>query len=93
MVDSASIEVNRRRRRAKSEGLDVHKLPSMLMHDQHGERQVWQVVKVPSIEAEDQRHLELNKDQYCLKKRTKLFVQQQWRAVGCYGLGGLRTKH
>jgi transposase len=55
--DSASIEVNRRRRRAKSDGLDVRKLLSMLLRYAQGERQVWQVVKVPSVEAEDQRHL------------------------------------
>src|SRR5712692_5870267 len=57
VVDSSSIEVNRRRRRAKSDGLDVRKLLSMLIRYHHGERQVWQVVKVPSVEAEDQRHL------------------------------------
>src|SRR5499427_1183487 len=56
VVDSSSIEVNRRRRRAKSDGLDVRKLLSMLMRYEQGERQVWQVVKVPSVEAEDQRH-------------------------------------
>jgi transposase len=57
VVDSSAIEVSRRRRRAKSDGLDVRKLLSMLMRYHHGERQVWQVVKVPSVEAEDQRHL------------------------------------
>jgi transposase len=57
VVDSSSIEVNRRQRRAKSDGLDVRTLLSMLMRYQHGERQVWQVVNVPSVEAEDQRHL------------------------------------
>jgi transposase len=57
VVDSSSIEVNRRKRRAKSDGLDVRKLLSMLMRYKHGERQVWRVVNVPSVEAEDQRHL------------------------------------
>jgi transposase len=56
-VDASSIEVNRRRRRAQSDGLDVRKLLSMLMRYAQGERQGWQVVKVPSVEAEDQRHL------------------------------------
>ena len=51
------IEVNRRKRRAKSDGLDVRKLLSMLMRYQQGERQVWRVVHVPSVEAEDERHL------------------------------------
>ena len=57
VVDSSSIEVNRRKRRAKSDGLDVRKLLSMLMRFHHGERDVWRGVNVPSIEAEDQRHL------------------------------------
>ena len=57
VVDSSSIEVNRRKRRAKSDGLDVRKLLSMLMRYAHGERQVWRVVKVPSVDAEDHRHL------------------------------------
>jgi transposase len=57
VVDSSAIEVSRRQRRAKSDGLDVRKVLSMLMRYHHGERHVWQVVKVPSVEAEDQRHL------------------------------------
>jgi transposase len=56
VVDSSSIEVNRRRRRAKSDGLDVRKLVSMLMRYAQGERAVWRVVHVPSVEAEDHRH-------------------------------------
>jgi transposase len=57
VVESSSIEVNRRKRRAKSDALDVRKLLSMLMRYHYGERQVWRVVNVPSVEAEDQRHL------------------------------------
>ena len=57
VVDSSAIEVSRRQRRAKSDGLDVRKLLSMLMRYHQGERHVWQVVKVPAGEAEDQRHL------------------------------------
>jgi transposase len=57
VVDSSAIEVSRRQRRAKSDGLDVRKLLSMLIRYHEGERQVWQVVNVPSVEAEDQRHL------------------------------------
>jgi len=57
VVDSSAIEVSRRQRRAQSDSLDVRKLLSMLMRYHQGERHVWQVVKVPSVEAEDQRHL------------------------------------
>jgi len=57
VVDSSAIEVSRRQRRAKSDGLDVRKLLSMLIRYHGGERQVWHVVNAPSVEAEDQRHL------------------------------------
>ena len=57
VVDSSAIEVSRRQRRAKSDGLDVRKLLSMLIRYHHGEQKVWQVVHVPSVKAEDQRHL------------------------------------
>ena len=56
-VDSSSIEVNRRKRRAKSDGLDVRKLVSRLMRFHHGEKDVWRVVHVPTVEAEDGRHV------------------------------------
>jgi transposase len=56
VVDSSSIEVNRRRRRATSDGLDVRKLLRMLMRYAQGERQGWQVVQGPAVEAEDHRH-------------------------------------
>jgi transposase len=57
VVDSASIEVNRRQRRAKSDRLDARKLVSMLVRYAEGERHVWHVVRVPSSEVEDQRQL------------------------------------
>ena len=61
VVDSASIEVNRRRRRAKSDGLDVTKLVEMLIRWRNGESKTWKLVNVPSCEDEDLRqpHREL----------------------------------
>jgi transposase len=56
VVDSAAMAVSRRQRRAKSDGVDVRKFLNMLIRYEQGERQVWQVVHVPSVEAEDQRH-------------------------------------
>jgi transposase len=57
VVDSASIEVNRRQRRAKSDGLDAVKLVEMLIRWHNGERKVWKLVRVPSVAEEDQRQL------------------------------------
>ena len=53
IVDSASIEVNRRQRRAKSDRLDARKLVSMLLRYHVGETKVWSVVRVPDGAAED----------------------------------------
>ena len=57
VVDSSSIEVNRRKRRAKTDRIDARKLLNMLMRYQAGERRHWSVVNVPSEEAEEARHL------------------------------------
>lgn len=57
IVDSSSIEVNRRRRRAKSDGLDVGKLLSLLIRYQQGEKEACRIVRAPSVEDEDQRQL------------------------------------
>jgi transposase len=57
VVDSASIEINRRARQAKTDKLDVGKLLGMLIRYHEGERKVWWMVKVPSVEAEDSRQL------------------------------------
>lgn len=57
MIDSASIEVNRRQRRAKTDRLDVRKLLTMLLCHSAGEKKVWSVVRVPSVEEEDRRQL------------------------------------
>jgi transposase len=61
VVDSASIEVNRRARRAKTDRLDGDKLLAMLLRYAAGERRVWSVLRVPTAEEEDARrtHREL----------------------------------
>jgi len=57
VVDSASIEVSRRGKHAKTDRLDVEKLLTMLLRYHAGEARVWSVVQVPSLAAEDQRQL------------------------------------
>lgn len=57
IVDSASIEVNRRARRTKTDRLDVNKLLTMLIRYHLGEYQVWRIVTVPGPAVEDRRHL------------------------------------
>lgn len=63
VVDSSSIEVNRRKRRAKTDRIDAEKLYRMLVRHDRGEKGVWSVVRVPSREDEDERrtHRELER--------------------------------
>jgi transposase len=57
VVDSSSIELNRRQRRAKSDRLDAVKLVQMLIRWHNGEHKVWSIVHAPSVEQEDGRQL------------------------------------
>jgi transposase len=65
VIDSSSIEVNRRARRAKTDRLDLGGLLSLLARHQQGDRR-WRVVRVPSVAEEDARQLH----------RTRETVQQ-----------------
>jgi transposase len=72
VVDSASIEVNRRARRAKTDRLDALKLVQMLVRVCHGERRVWSEVHIPSVADEAARQVS--------RERTAL-TQEQTRLV------------
>jgi transposase len=88
VVDSSSIAVNRHKRRAKSDALDVRKLLSMLRRYAHGERDMWRVVRVPSVEAEDQRHL--HRDLETLKQER---ASTTTRIKGLLRSQGVRLTH
>lgn len=82
IVDSASIEVNRRKRRAKSDQLDAAKLVSMLLRYHAGEKKIWSVLRVPSVASEDgrqlHRELEALKDErtQCINRIKGLLASQ-----------------
>jgi transposase len=57
VVQSSSIEVTQRARRAKTDRLDVGKVLALLVRWHGLERKVWRVVDVPSAESEAQRQL------------------------------------
>ncbi len=71
IVDSASIEISRRARRAKTDRLDAEKLLTMLQRYLLGEIRVWSVVRVPSVEEEDARSLH-REYRTLTKERTRL---------------------
>jgi len=93
VVDSSSIEVNRRARRAKTDRLDAEKLLSMLLRYYAGEKKLWSVVHVPTPEQEDGRHLQrairtLKKEQTRSINRIKGLLAGQGVSVKT-GRGGL----
>lgn len=58
IVDSSSIEVPQKRRRAKTDRLDLSGLCDLLARHVAGSaKPVWSIVRVPSEEEEDRRHL------------------------------------
>lgn len=85
VVDSSSIEVNRRSRRAKTDRLDAQKLLTMLIrHDLGEEDRVWSVVHVPSVEQEADR--QLPRDWDVLKKERTLHRNRIQSLLACQGL-------
>jgi transposase len=71
VVDSSSIEVNRRARRAKTDAIDLAKLLSMRRRHTGGEKKVWHVVHVPS--AEDEARRQPHRELWTLKReRTRV---------------------
>ena len=82
IVDSSSIEVNRRKRRAKSDRLDAGNLLRLLLRYHGGEKQAWKVVNVPSVEDEDARNLHreletLHRERRRYRNRIKALLIQQ----------------
>jgi transposase len=70
VIDPASVAVNRRARRAKTDRLDAETLLRAMMARQRGERRVCSVVRVPTPEAEDARRLTREREAL-LKERIR----------------------
>lgn len=62
VVDAASIEVDRRRRRTKNDRIDGDKLLALLLRHCGGERKVWAVLRVPTLEQEDAKRMDRELD-------------------------------
>lgn len=87
VVDSASIEVNRHKRRAKTDKLDVRALLRLLIRHGLGEAKVWRVVHVPPAAAEDRRQLHrelatLIEERTRLRNRVRGLLKSQGVGLG-----------
>ena len=90
VVDPASIQVSRKKRRAKSDRIDVRKLLVHLVRYHCGESDVWKVARVPTPEQEDGRRLHrelerLKKERSQHRMRIRSLAVTQGIRVGALG--------
>jgi transposase len=74
VIDPASVHVDRRKRKAKTDRLDLGKLLRTLIRWYDGEPKMWSVVQVPSVEDEDDR--QLHRELQSLKKEQTRHVNR-----------------
>jgi transposase len=87
VFDPASVPVERRGRRAKTDGIDGQLLLRTLMAHVRGEPRVVRIVRVPSREQEDARRVNRERDRLISEQtahtnRIKALLQQRGMAVG-----------
>ena len=70
VIDPASLQVNRRARRAKTDRIDALGMLRALMAFERGEEQVFSVVRVPSVEEEDARRVHRERERL-IKERIQ----------------------
>jgi len=70
VIDPASLQVNRRARRAKTDRIDALGMMRALMAFERGEDQVFSVVQVPSVEEEDARRIHRERERL-IKERIQ----------------------
>ena len=85
VVDSASIEVDRRSRRTKTDRVDARKLAQMLVRACMGDAHVWREVHVPPAAAEAARHVSRERSEL-VAEQTRLTNRVQ-SVLTTYGTG------
>ena len=86
VIDPASLQVDRRARRVKTDRIDTERLLRSLMAYLRGEPKVWGVVRVPSVAEEDARRLQRERDRLVSERvqrvnRTKGFARSTASAI------------
>src|SRR6202043_1261651 len=83
VIDPASLQVDRRARRVKTDRIDTERLLRSLMAYLRGEPKVWSVVRVLSVAEEDARRLHRERDRLVSER-----VQHVNRIKGLCALQG-----
>ncbi len=84
-MDSSSLEVNRRSRRAKTDALDTLGLLDLLVrYWLGGSKKPFRVVRVPTVEEEDRRHL--HRDLQCAKRERVRITNRMKGLLASHGV-------
>jgi transposase len=85
VMDSSSIEVNRRMRRPKTDDLDTVGLADLLVRYWFGgSKKPFRVVRIPTVEQEDRRHL--HRDLQCAKRERARITNRMKGLLAGHGL-------
>jgi transposase len=88
VIDPASLQVNRRARRAKTDRIDAEQQLRSLLAYLRGEPKVWSVVQVPSVEQEDARRQHRERDRLIEER-----VSHVNRIMGLCAIHGIYDYH
>jgi transposase len=81
VVDAASMQVNRRARRAKTDRIDVGMLLRALIAWGQGDRHVWSVVRVPSVDEEDLRRSHRERERLVRERTAGINVKSKYKTL------------
>ncbi len=94
VVDAASIAVNRRSRRAKTDRIDVEKLLDTLMAWVRGGRRVCSMVRAPSPTEEDERRLTREREALVIERTRHVNrIKGLLATQGVFGFEPMRKSH
>ncbi len=74
VVDAGNLEARKKRRRVKTDRVDLEKLLDMLIRYHAGDGDVWRVVRVPSLGVEDRR--QLHRDRWALSSERNRHINR-----------------
>lgn len=90
VVDPASIAVDRRKRRVKTDRIDAEKLLQTLMAWARGERRVCSMVRPPTAAQEDERRLSRERER--LKKERDQHIVRIKSLLALHGITGYEPR-
>jgi transposase len=90
VIDPGSVQVNRRGRRVKTDRVDVKMLLRTLIAWCRGERHVWSLVRIPSIDEEDLRRS--HRERSRLVRERTAHINRIKGLLFAQGIRGIKVK-